>query len=38
VPTFRSALARYAIGNCHHFEAADGARHVPGATTGAGGR
>jgi hypothetical protein len=38
VPTVRAALARHAIGNCHHFEAADGARHGLGATTGAGGR
>jgi hypothetical protein len=29
------ALARHAIGNCHHFEAADGARDGVGATTGA---
>jgi len=26
VPTVRAALARNAIGNCHHFEAADGAQ------------
>jgi hypothetical protein len=32
VPNVRAALARHAIGNCHHFEAADGA------TTGVGGR
>ena len=32
VPHVRAALARHAIGNCHHFEAADGA------TTGAEGR
>jgi MFS family permease len=38
VPTLRAALARHAIGNCHHFEPADGARDVVGATTGAGGR
>ena len=38
VPTFRAALARHAIGNCHHFEAREGARDVVGATTGAGGR
>ncbi|HEV3229838.1 MAG TPA: hypothetical protein VGY97_10210, partial [Solirubrobacteraceae bacterium] len=38
VPTIRAALARLAIGNCHHFEAADGVRDVPGATTGAAGR
>jgi EmrB/QacA subfamily drug resistance transporter len=38
VPTLRAALARHAIGNCHHREAAEGARPVLGATTGAGGR
>jgi EmrB/QacA subfamily drug resistance transporter len=38
VPTVRAALARHAIGNCHHFEAADGARPAVGATTGAAGR
>jgi hypothetical protein len=38
VPTLRAALARHAIGNCHHFEPADGARDVVGATTGAGAR
>jgi hypothetical protein len=38
VPTLRAVLARYAIGNCHHFEAADGAGHGLGATTGAGAR
>jgi EmrB/QacA subfamily drug resistance transporter len=37
-PTVRAALARHAIGNCGHFEAADGASQVLGATTGAGGR
>jgi MFS family permease len=39
VATFRAALARHAIGNCH-FEAANGARPRPGlgATTGAAGR
>jgi MFS family permease len=35
VPTLRAALARLAIGNCHHFEAANGARDGLGATTGA---
>src|SRR5262249_44699399 len=25
VPTLRAALARHAIGNCHHFEPAEGA-------------
>jgi EmrB/QacA subfamily drug resistance transporter len=25
VPTVKAALARHAVGNCHHFEAADGA-------------
>jgi hypothetical protein len=34
VPTVKVALARHAIGNCHHCDAADGARHVLGATTG----
>ena len=38
VPTVRAALARLAIGNCQHFEAADGARHRRSATTGAAGR
>jgi EmrB/QacA subfamily drug resistance transporter len=38
VPTVKAALARHAIGNCHHFDAAGGARHVLGARTGAGGR
>ena len=37
VPTLRAALARHAIGNCHHFEAADADREAL-ATTGAGGR
>jgi MFS family permease len=38
VPSFRAALARHAIGNCHHFEARDGAGREVGATTGAAGR
>jgi EmrB/QacA subfamily drug resistance transporter len=38
VPTLKAALARHAIGNCHHFDPADGARDLVGATTGAGGR
>jgi EmrB/QacA subfamily drug resistance transporter len=38
VPTLSSALARHAIGNCHDFEPADGARRGLGATTSAGGR
>jgi hypothetical protein len=38
VPTVRAALARHAIGNCHYFEAGDGARRGLGATTGAAGR
>jgi hypothetical protein len=38
VPTVRAALARHAIGNCHHGDAAGGARPALGATTGAGGR
>src|SRR5215831_7561858 len=32
VPTLKAALARHAIGNCHHFEPA---RHRLRATTGA---
>jgi len=36
VPTLRAALARHAIGNCHHFEPKDGDRQALGATTGAG--
>jgi EmrB/QacA subfamily drug resistance transporter len=31
VPTLRAAIARLAIGNCHHFEAARRARHRLGA-------
>jgi EmrB/QacA subfamily drug resistance transporter len=38
VPTVRTALARHAIGNCHHFDSADRAQLGLGATTGAGGR
>src|SRR5256714_2360287 len=38
LPTLTAALARLAIGNCQHFEAADGARHALGAPTGAAGR
>ncbi len=38
VPTLKTALARQAIGNCHHREALGGARPEIGATTGAGGR
>jgi len=38
VPGVRAALARHAIGNCHHLEAADGAPNGLGATKGAGGR
>src|SRR6202035_108405 len=34
VPTVKAALARHAIGNCHHFEAADGAGRVLDATAG----
>jgi hypothetical protein len=37
VATFKAALARHAIGNCH-FEAGNGARPELGATTGAVGR
>ncbi len=38
VPTLRAALARHAVGNCHHFEPADEAPRPVGATTGAGGQ
>ncbi len=38
VPSVRAAVARFAVGNCHYFEAADGARHGLGDTTGAGAR
>jgi EmrB/QacA subfamily drug resistance transporter len=38
VPSLRAALARLAIGNCHHFEAADAAGHVLDPTPGAAGR
>ncbi len=38
VPTVRAALARHAIGNCHHFEAADVIPEGVGATPGAVGR
>jgi EmrB/QacA subfamily drug resistance transporter len=38
VPTWKAALARHAIGNCHHFEAARGAPQELGATTGAAAR
>ncbi len=38
VPTVRAALARLAIGNCHHFEPADHREAAPEATTAAGGR
>jgi MFS family permease len=38
VPTLKAALARHAIGNCHHFDVPDGPRHVPQATTGAAAR
>jgi EmrB/QacA subfamily drug resistance transporter len=37
-PTVRAVLARFAIGNCHHFEPRDRARQGVGATTGAAGR
>jgi EmrB/QacA subfamily drug resistance transporter len=33
VPTFRAALARHAIGNCHHVESPDGAPHGATATS-----
>jgi EmrB/QacA subfamily drug resistance transporter len=35
VPTLKAALARHAIGACHHFEAADAPEPGVGATTGA---
>jgi EmrB/QacA subfamily drug resistance transporter len=35
VATVKAALARHAIGNCHHFEAAEGAEPALAATTGA---
>ena len=38
VPSLSAALARHAIGNCHHFEPAGGPRHELGATTGGGAR
>jgi hypothetical protein len=38
VPTLRAALARHAIGNCHHFDPADDAKLGLGATTGAAAR
>ncbi|HEV7175078.1 MAG TPA: hypothetical protein VGN29_06280 [Solirubrobacteraceae bacterium] len=38
VPTFKAALARLAVGHCHHFEPAVGAREGAAATTGAEGR
>jgi hypothetical protein len=38
VPTVKTALARHAICNCHHFDAADGAGDVVGVATGAGAR
>jgi len=38
VPTLKAALARLAIGNCHHFEPADADRQPVGATTGAAAR
>jgi EmrB/QacA subfamily drug resistance transporter len=38
VATIRAALARHAIGNCHHVDAVDATPLGLGATTGAGGR
>jgi EmrB/QacA subfamily drug resistance transporter len=38
VPTIRAALARHAIGNCHHFEAEEPVLPGVGATSGAGGQ
>jgi EmrB/QacA subfamily drug resistance transporter len=37
-PTVRAALARFAVGNCHHFEARDRARQGVSATTHAEGQ
>jgi EmrB/QacA subfamily drug resistance transporter len=37
-PTVRAAVARNAIGLCHHFEPADGVQAEVGATTGGAGR
>ena len=38
VPTLKAALARHAIGNCHHFEAAEGVPQELSATPDAVGR
>ena len=38
VPTVRAALARFAVGNCHHFESPDRAPEGVSATTRVGGR
>jgi hypothetical protein len=38
VPTVKAALARLAIGNCHHSDAQEGAPHVLGPRTGAAAR
>jgi EmrB/QacA subfamily drug resistance transporter len=38
VPTLRAALARHAIGNCHHFDVPDSPARGLGATTGAAGQ
>jgi MFS family permease len=38
VPTLKAAVARLAVGNCHHFESADQAGERASATTGAAGR
>jgi MFS family permease len=36
VLTFKAALARHAIGNCHHSDAVDDVHHALGTTTSAG--
>ncbi|MGH2885853.1 MAG: hypothetical protein ACRDPA_24695 [Solirubrobacteraceae bacterium] len=38
IPTARAALARFAVGNCHHFESRDGTQKGVSATTDAAGR
>jgi EmrB/QacA subfamily drug resistance transporter len=38
VPSLKAALARHAIGNCHHFDVPERPPEAAGATTGAGGR
>jgi hypothetical protein len=38
VPSLRAALARHAIGNCHHFDVPSDPHAALGTTTGAGAR